>query len=64
MPLSGGFEDYPFIERTRRVRQNPIASYGVAALAVIVATLVRLARISHVIECIGAANQRLVIVVQ
>jgi PAS domain S-box-containing protein len=41
LPFSVAFEDHPVIERTLRVRRNPIAAYGVAVAAVAVATLVR-----------------------
>ncbi len=41
MPFSTAFEDHPLIERALRVRQNPIAAYGIAVAAVALATLVR-----------------------
>src|SRR5690349_18000825 len=41
MPFSGAFQDHDVVERMRRVRHNPIAGYGIAALAVALATLVR-----------------------
>src|SRR6266581_213000 len=41
MPFSTAFENHPFIERALRVRQNPIAAYGIAVAAVAVATLAR-----------------------
>ncbi len=41
MPFSTAFEDHPLIERALRVRQNPIAAYGIAVAAVALATLAR-----------------------
>jgi PAS domain S-box-containing protein len=41
VPFSTAFEDHPLIERALRVRQNPIAAYGIAVAAVAVATLAR-----------------------
>jgi PAS domain S-box-containing protein len=41
MPLSSAFESHRFVEHAQRVRKNPIAAYGVAVLAVAVATAAR-----------------------
>ncbi len=41
MPFSTAFENHPLIERALRVRQNPIAAYGIAVAAVALATLAR-----------------------
>ncbi len=41
MPLVTAFENLRFVERAQRLRQNPIAAYGVAASVVIIATLLR-----------------------
>lgn len=50
MPFPMAFEDHPFIESVRRVRQNPIATYGVAVATVAVATFIRWAVDGQVIE--------------
>jgi PAS domain S-box-containing protein len=41
VPFSTALEDHPLIKRALRVRQNPIAAYGIAVAAVALATLVR-----------------------
>ena len=41
MPFALGFEIYPWVERVLKVRQNPLAAYGLALLLVAVAVLVR-----------------------
>ncbi len=43
MPFSRVFERHVFIERALRVRKNPVTAYGVAFLAVGIATLIRAA---------------------
>lgn len=50
MPFSASFKDHPVIERALSVRQNPIASYGMAVVAVAVATLVRWALNGQMVE--------------
>jgi PAS domain S-box-containing protein len=50
MPFSSAFEKHHLIERTRRVRQNPLAAYGAATLAVIIATFARQAVGGQVME--------------
>lgn len=50
MPFSASFEDHPVIERALRVRQNPIAAYGMAVVAVAVATLARWALDGQMVE--------------
>src|SRR5712691_8393985 len=50
VPFSTAFEDHPLIERALRVRQNPIAAYGIAAAAVALATLVRWVVSGQVVE--------------
>jgi len=41
MPLALGFQIYPWVERVLKVRQYPLAAYGLALLLVVVAVLVR-----------------------
>ena len=41
LPFSGAFEDHRLIERTRRLRERPVAAYGIAVAAVLVASAVR-----------------------
>ena len=41
MPFTSPTEEYPVLMWARRVRQTPVAAYGVAVLSVAVATLVR-----------------------
>jgi hypothetical protein len=41
VPLALGFQIYPWVERVLKVRQYPLAPYGLALLLVAVAMLVR-----------------------
>ncbi len=50
MPFSTALEDHPLIERVLRVRQNPIAAYGIAVAAVALATLLRWLLGAQVVE--------------
>src|SRR6266851_8042314 len=50
MPFSSAFENHPLIERALRVRQNPIAAYGIAVAVVALATLVRWVVSGQVVE--------------
>src|SRR5215467_11575153 len=50
MPFSGALRDHDVVERMRRVRNNPIAAYGTAVLAVALATLLRWAVTDYAME--------------
>ena len=41
MPFSSGFQIYPWVERALRVRQHPLASYGLALILVALAVFGR-----------------------
>jgi PAS domain S-box-containing protein len=48
MPFALGFQIYPWVERLLRVRQNPLAAYGLALLLVAIAVVVRLLVAEHI----------------
>jgi PAS domain S-box-containing protein len=50
MPFIGAWRDHDVVERMRRVRNNPIAAYGTAILAVALATLLRWAVAGYTME--------------